>query len=228
MDDRTVISPQQLADDPRLSDWRHLTGTLQARFRTGSFARGAALVAAVAEVADELDHHPDVDLRYSHVTVVTRSHDVGALTRRDVALAVRVSALAADAGHPACPHEPAVLEIGLDAVDLPAVRAFWQAVLGYDDVDGALVDPAGRLSPLWFQQMDPPRTERGRFHLDLTVPPEVVQQRISAALAAGGRLVTDAFAPSWWVLADPEGNEVCLCTWQARDERGAHDPALRA
>jgi 4a-hydroxytetrahydrobiopterin dehydratase len=45
---------------------------------------------------------------------------------------------------------------------------------------------------------------------------EVVEGRIAAGLAAGGRLVTDAFAPAWWVLADPEGNEICLCTWRTQ------------
>ncbi len=226
-DATTPISARQLAADPRLADWRPLLGSLQARFDTGSFGAGARFVSAVAEAADELDHHPDVDLRYGQVTVRTVSHDVGAVTDRDVALALRVSELAAAAGLPARPEGLAVLEVGLDAVDIPACRAFWQAVLGYDEVDGALADPAGRLTPLWFQQMHPPRTERGRFHLDLTVPPEAVEPRMTAALAAGGRLVTEAFAPSWWVLADPEGNEVCLCTWQARDLSGAHDPRLR-
>ncbi|MFI1760772.1 VOC family protein [Streptomyces sp. NPDC020800] len=43
-----------------------------------------------------------------------------------------------------------------------------------------------------------------------------LQTRIDAALAVGGTLVSDAEAPSFWVLADPEGNRVCLCTWQDR------------
>ena len=43
-----------------------------------------------------------------------------------------------------------------------------------------------------------------------------VDARIAAALAAGGRLVSDARAPAFWVLADPEGNEACICTWQNR------------
>ena len=42
--------------------------------------------------------------------------------------------------------------------------------------------------------------------------------RIRAALAAGGRMVDDSFARSFWVLADAEGNEVCVCTWTGRDE----------
>ena len=43
------------------------------------------------------------------------------------------------------------------------------------------------------------------------------------ALAAGGTLVSDEAAPRFWVLCDPEGNEVCICTWQGRDEDDATD-----
>ena len=69
---------------------------------------------------------------------------------------------------------------------------------------------------MWFQQMDEPRTERGRFHIDVDVPHDVAEERVAAALAAGGTLVTDEFARSWWVLADADGNECCICTWQDR------------
>ena len=41
----------------------------------------------------------------------------------------------------------------------------------------------------------------------------------TAAVGAGGRLVDDSFARSFWVLADAEGNEACVCTWADRDER---------
>jgi 4a-hydroxytetrahydrobiopterin dehydratase len=51
----------------------------------------------------------------------------------------------------------------------------------------------------------------------VVVPPEVAAERMRAALAAGGRVAYDAEAPAFWVLADPEGNEACLCTWQGRD-----------
>jgi 4a-hydroxytetrahydrobiopterin dehydratase len=39
----------------------------------------------------------------------------------------------------------------------------------------------------------------------------------AAAIAAGGHLVTDEHAPAWWVLADAEGNEVCVATLKGRD-----------
>ena len=65
--------------------------------------------------------------------------------------------------------------------------------------------------------MDAPRPQRNRIHLDITVPDDVAEQRITAALAAGGTLVSDGAAKAFWILADPEGNEVCICTWQDRD-----------
>lgn len=62
--------------------------------------------------------------------------------------------------------------------------------------------------------MDAPRPQRNRLHLDVAVPHDVAEHRVRAALEAGGHLVTDAYAPTWWVLADAEGNEVCLTTWR--------------
>ena len=58
---------------------------------------------------------------------------------------------------------------------------------------------------------------RNRIHLDVDVPHDVAQSRLQAALAAGGTLLDDRAAPAFWVLADPEGNEACICTWQGRD-----------
>ena len=93
----------------------------------------------------------------------------------------------------------------------PEVMAFWRAVLGYEYRDNEredLMDLHGRGPFFWFQQMDEPRPQRNRIHIDVWVPPEVAEARVAAALAAGGRLVSDRFAPAWWTLADPEGNEV--------------------
>jgi 4a-hydroxytetrahydrobiopterin dehydratase len=110
------------------------------------------------------------------------------------------------------------LEVAIDALDIPAVKPFWEAVLGSKrDREDECVDPYGRGPAFWFQQMDAPRPQRNRIHIDVTVPHDVAEQRITAALAAGGTLVSDTAAPASWVLADPEGNEACICTWQARD-----------
>jgi 4a-hydroxytetrahydrobiopterin dehydratase len=65
--------------------------------------------------------------------------------------------------------------------------------------------------------MDEPLAQRNRIHFDIAVSHEEAEGRIAAALAAGGRLLSDAEARAFWVLADAEGNEVCVCTWQDRD-----------
>ncbi|MDO8108224.1 VOC family protein [Isoptericola sp. b441] len=205
--------------DPR--HWRVVLGRLHTVVQTGSFARGAELVARVTEVAEELGHHPDVDLTYPRVHLSVVSHDVGGLTERDVELARRVSAVLDELALSADPGAPQALEVAIDALDISEVLPFWRAVLGYaDDPSGggpALVDPAGLGPAVWFQQMDAPRPQRNRIHLDVSVPHDRAEARVAAALGAGGRVVSDARAPAFWVLADPEGNEACVCTWQARD-----------
>ena len=66
--------------------------------------------------------------------------------------------------------------------------------------------------------MDEPRPQRNRIHFDISVPHDQARDRIAAALDHGGRLLSDAGAPAFWVLADAEGNEACVTTWQGRDQ----------
>jgi 4a-hydroxytetrahydrobiopterin dehydratase len=80
-----------------------------------------------------------------------------------------------------------------------------------------IVDPQRQGPSVWFQQMDAPRVQRNRIHFDVAVPHDEAPNRVGAALAAGGTMVSDRSAPAFWVLADAEGNEVCVCTWQGRD-----------
>jgi 4a-hydroxytetrahydrobiopterin dehydratase len=200
-----------------VGDWRVLVTGACAHYRTGSFAAGLALVAEVGRLAEAADHHPDVDLRYGGVSLTLLSHDVGALTERDLGLARRISAAARELDVTPDPARVQALMIAVDAGDTPAVRAFWAAVLGYREVGEVdLDDPLARGPALWFQPLDAPRPQRNRIHLDVSVPPEVAEARVVAALAAGGRLVDDSHAPAWWTLADPEGNEVDVATWQGR------------
>jgi len=116
-----------------------------------------------------------------------------------------------------------VLEIAIDALDAAAIRPFWAAVLGYVDEPGrsgpwdGLIDPLGQGPAVWFQEMDAPRPQRNRIHFDVSVPHDEAAPRIRATLAAGGKLLSDAEAPAFWVLADAEGNEACVTTWQGRD-----------
>ena len=93
-------------------------------------------------------------------------------------------------------------------------------MLGYtDEAEGrnGLADPLGQGPAVWFQQMDAPRPQRNRIHFDISVPHDEAPRRIEATLTSGGKLLSDAEAPAFWVLADPEGNEACVTTWQGRD-----------
>jgi 4a-hydroxytetrahydrobiopterin dehydratase len=99
---------------------------------------------------------------------------------------------------------------------------FWRAVLGYeprrDSPDQDIVDPRGRWPGIWFERMREPRADGGgAIHLAAWVPPEHAEARVAAALAAGGRMVRDTYAPSWWTLADAFGNEADVATVLGRD-----------
>lgn len=185
-----------------------------AHFRTESFEAGVALVQAIGDLAAAAAHYPDVDLRPDGVTVRLFTPQAEGLTRRDVELARRISAAARGLDVAAEPAVVQHVQVAIDALVIPEVRPFWHAVLGYDEVgDEDLLDPHRRLPSFWFQQMDAPRTGRNRIHIDVYLPHDQVEARIAAALAAGGRIISDANAPGWWTLADPEGNEVDLAIW---------------
>ncbi|MDP9351845.1 MAG: hypothetical protein M3P51_09955 [Chloroflexota bacterium] len=112
------------------------------------------------------------------------------------------------------------IQVTIDALVGSDVIPFWRAVLGYQDrVDSSedLTDPRGRGPSLWFQQMEVPRPQRNRIHIDIWMSHNQAQARIAAAIAASSRFVTDEHAPSWWVLADAEGNKACVATWMGRD-----------
>jgi 4a-hydroxytetrahydrobiopterin dehydratase len=190
-----------------LQDWRKLAQKLHARFLIDTYADGVRFAAAVGEACE--DAVPELRLAASFVDVATRDEE----------LAGRISSIAAEHGLTADPTAVAQLEIGLDTADLVELGPFWAAVLtgSTDSFTGNdIIDPTGRVANLWFQGTTPHETPRQRFHLDLWLPPEVVPGRIEVALAAGGKVVYDEEAPAFIVLADPQGNKVCLCTSEGR------------
>ncbi|MGZ4437359.1 MAG: 4a-hydroxytetrahydrobiopterin dehydratase [Nocardioidaceae bacterium] len=208
------LTVQQILD-AGLADWRKLATALHARFLTGDFATGLAFVTAVTEAAERAGHHPDVRLTYPFVDLRLLSHDVDQVTRRDLDLARRISDIAREQGIDAAPGAVTEVEVALDTADLAGVGPFWAALLtGSPDAlsHNDVVDPGGRVPVLWFQDTDAHATPRQRFHLDLWMPHDVAEQRIAAAVAAGGRVVDEENAPSFVVLADAEGNRVCVCT----------------
>jgi 4a-hydroxytetrahydrobiopterin dehydratase len=213
--------------------WRFLLGTLCVSIPVRSLAQATDVAAAaVAASGDDADDHVRLDVRSDRLELSVQTRPLGAVTARDTQLARRISDAVDRLGlRPAGPTSDAsprpvqMLEVAIDALNIAAIRPFWKAVLALADEPGpngsgdGLVDPTGQLPTIWFQQMDAPRPQRNRVHFDITVAHDEAEARVRAAVDAGGRLVNDSFARSFWVLADAEGNEVCVCTWTDRDER---------
>lgn len=209
--------------------WRFALGALLTRIETESLDEALAAARLAAEAAGG-DPGLRLDIRDAALVLELRRPDASRSGRAELERARAIRDALAAAGialSPAGPRPVGLLEIAIDALDIPAVLPFWEAALGYvRDGDHALRDPEDREPAVWFQQMDEPRPQRNRIHLDLTLPEDVVDARIEAAFAAGGRLVSDSVSPAFVVLADAEGNELCLCTWRNReDEQG--DPVPR-
>jgi 4a-hydroxytetrahydrobiopterin dehydratase len=208
------VTPQRFHQ----ADWRVVRDDASTYFRTGSLAAGIALVNAIGRLVDQANHPADVDLRPDGVTVRLRMEGVGRLSEREVVLAGQISEAARELGVPIDPSGLQIVQVAIDALVIPDVLPFWRAVLGYLEVgDEDLIDPHFQGPPLWFQQMDAPRPQRNRIHIDLYVPHDQAEARVAAALAAGGHVVSDQNAPGWWTLADAEGNEVDVASWPDRD-----------
>ena len=206
--------------------WRFILGELRTEVLVPSLAVAVDVAGAAAGEAG--DGSLRLDLRHDRVLMALREPAAVGVTARQTGLAHRVSAAVARLGLATVPgveseRATQILEIAIDAMDIAAVRPFWKAVMGYtDETDdagptGPLVDPWGQGPAIWFQQMDKPRPQRNRIHFDVSVPHDEKDRRIRAALDAGGRLVYDAEAPAFVVLADVEGNEACVTTWLGRD-----------
>ena len=197
--------------------WRIVRDDASLHFRTESFGAGVALVDAIGSMLDTEHDHPVVDLRPDGVTVRLGSTRDGRFSERDLVLAQQISGAARELGASADLTGLQHIQVAIDALVIPDVLPFWRAVLGYEQVgDEDLLDPDLQGPPLWFQQMDAPRPQRNRIHVDLYVPHDEAEARVAAAIAAGGRVVNDANAPGWWTLADPEGNEVDVASWPDR------------
>lgn len=208
--------------------WRLVLGVVRTSVPVDSLAAAAAAAGVVADAAGaDAGEHVWCDVRADRLVVSVQSRAVGWVTPSDLDLVRGITAALAERGLAPDPgvgqRAVQVVEIGIDAIDIPAVRPFWKAVLGYVDElptsgpEGPLVDPHGQGPSVWFQQMDAPRPQRNRIHFDVAVPHDEAADRIAATLAAGGRLSSDEEAPAFWVLADAEGNEACITTWQGRD-----------
>jgi 4a-hydroxytetrahydrobiopterin dehydratase len=215
--------PTKAILDVGLEDWRKLAQALHARFLTGSFADGLRFLTAVGEACEPAEVRLTgefADVKLISDDAVYRADDgservVSWVTQRDIDQAQTISSIARELGIAAEPTAVTQMELALDTADLAALGPFWAAVLTGSAESwqgGDVRDPTNRLPYLWFQDTDAHETPRQRFHVDLWVPPEVAADRIAAGVAAGGRITYDKEAPAFTVLADPEGNKVCICT----------------
>ncbi len=210
--------------DAGLADWRKLAQRFHARFRTGDPGVGVAFLADAvhAASAESLGDHLDATLSPTHVDLRVASHlDGGGIWVRpdDVRLARLLSDVARRHEVVSVPAEVSQVELALDTADNGRLAPFWAALLTGDAgavVHDTVFDPTGQLPSMWFQGTQPHEPPRQRWHLDVWVAPEAAEARIAAAVAAGGTVVDDSEAPSFTVLADPDGNKVCVCTYLDR------------
>jgi 4a-hydroxytetrahydrobiopterin dehydratase len=195
-----------------VEDWVVLHGGPTAVFEVGSLVEAAQLAEAVAAVPG-LEERTAMSVARDHLTVrLTR--EMWGIEPRHIEVARTISKVARERG--ATPDRGAVQEVQLaiaakpDDIDL----AFWRAVLGYAPMhEDNAIDPLGHGSTVWMQDLAPEKSLRHAMHLDVSVAREVAEERLAAALAAGGRIVDASEAPSAWILSDRAGNKVCIAAW---------------
>lgn len=203
-----------------LQDWVVLHGGPTAVFRTETLAEAAALANAIAQI-------PELDGTSAQLNIVSKrltvrlTREVWNIEPEHIDLALAVSKVAKLLGAVAERHQVQEVQVAIaakpDAIDL----GFWRAVLGYEPMlDDNGVDPLGNSSMVYMQEIDAAKDLKHAMHLDVSVAREVAEQRLTAAIDAGGVVVDESHAPAWWVLADRSGNKVCIVSWPD----GAIDP----
>jgi 4a-hydroxytetrahydrobiopterin dehydratase len=196
-----------------VDDWVVLHGGATAVFVVPSLAAATRLALEIAQVPRFEESGALMTVSRDQLAVrLTRG--VWRLEPSHVELARAVSEVAR--AHEAVGDRSRVQEVQLAIAARPEELdvGFWRAVLGYtalDDDNG--VDPLGHGSTVWLQDLDPTKPLRHAMHVDVSVPREHAETRLTAAVTAGGRVVQEFDAPRAWVLADRAGNKVCVTAW---------------
>lgn len=73
-----------------LAGWTRRGDTLTKTFSFERFPDGIAFVDRVAKIAEDMNHHPDIDIRYTKVAMTLSTHDAGGITQSDLDLAGRI------------------------------------------------------------------------------------------------------------------------------------------
>jgi 4a-hydroxytetrahydrobiopterin dehydratase len=214
----------------QLADWRKLAQGLHARYLVDDFGAGVRFVAEVGEAGGALGHHPRVSIGNGYVDLELVSDDaiyrddegtehvVEWVTQQDVDLARRITEIAVHHDLEADPASVSEVEVGLDTARSGTIAPVWAALLtGSADAQGRgtpgdeIRDATARVPNLWFRDADEHETSGQRFHVEVYVAPEVAEERIAAAVAAGGTVVDDSNGPSLTVIADQDGNKGVVC-----------------
>ncbi len=91
---RVRLSPEQIADHLQtVPGWADVGGKLSRTFEFPSYSRGVVFAVAVSNVAEQMDHHPDLTICYQRVTIAVNTHDVGGISPLDFELARRAETL---------------------------------------------------------------------------------------------------------------------------------------
>jgi len=196
-----------------LEDWAVLHGGAATVFPMDSLVRALRLADAVAAVPGFADSGAVLTIGDDRLSV-RLTQDMWALEAHHIEIARGVSAAAVAMGAVADRSRIQEVQIAISAKPSEANLAFWRAVLGYRPAaDDNGVDPLGHSSVMWSQDLSEDKGLRHAMHIDVSLPREEAEARVSAALAAGGRIVAQDEAPQFWILADAAGNKVCVCAW---------------
>jgi 4a-hydroxytetrahydrobiopterin dehydratase len=196
-----------------LEDWVVLHGGPSAVFVTETLADAAELARAVAQLPGLEGSHVQLTIVSKRLTVrLTR--EIWKIDAEHINLAREISKVAKSLGAVADPNQVQEVQFAIaakpDAIDL----TFWKAVLGYDPMlEDNAIDPLGVSSTVWMQDIEEGKNLRHAMHIDVSLSKESAQARVDAAVRAGGVVVDDSHAPSWWILADRSGNKVCVVAW---------------
>ena len=216
--------PQKLSamqvQEAGLADWRQILGRLKARFRTSDLTSGMTLTNRIGQLATAAQAHLEITVTPGDVVVALSTPEVRGITAPDLDLARQISEAAAQLDVSADVSGLTQLELGLDTEAGEDLAQFYAALLGSEVQRGEPVDPSGQVPTVWWQDPTetneelalPDRPFEQRWHFDVWIPHDEAEHRLQAVIDAGGRLVSDAGAPSYWVVEDAEGNRSCICT----------------
>jgi len=79
----------------RVPGWKVAGAAIRRTFELADFVAAIAFVNTVADLAEQAQHHPDIDIRWNRVRLTLSTHDAGGLTAKDFALARRINRAAA-------------------------------------------------------------------------------------------------------------------------------------